>query len=477
MVSHHRLLAHLLVILFCCSLNGDRLEARPLITHRPMMSFAHFLYGTSGAFPPAAAFDRDLLKWKQQLTPRTVELLDRMAVWFRAGVASFPSEHAFETVYYQVAAGCKTIDELRKAWAKSGFPVADDRAGDIKELWRIFNTHFSAETALVDREIARLNALPELRQFEHILGSIERLHRFAGAPRQRLRYDLVAVPLRLKPQEMQELKARGRNALFGRSFGPLQVIELLLIPEIPELSRKMLSHLLGVGLHEIVHYHQTESALRSLLKKHLPVETDVLSGLTATYLFEGLATALGNGLFAEATGSSDPQWYARDSINRFGHALFPLVKRMIAANRPFDREFCLEARSVFARTFPRYDRYWEFAFNRVVPHASEGDWNILSNHLKNHLPGFSKADPDDARRPLTNVSVFRHDGSFEGMPKHLAERVALFAPLRKGFALSGFSRDAQTFDIVFVVDNPGQIESLVDKIFKYKYCTSFVLLP
>ncbi|HNV71839.1 MAG TPA: hypothetical protein PKO06_19195, partial [Candidatus Ozemobacteraceae bacterium] len=237
----------LLITLSVILLQTEAIAGRTLVVHRPLVSFAHFLYGTSGVFPPAAAFNRDLLAWKSVLDTSTAQALDRVALWFRSSIAKFETEHAFETAYYQAAAAADDLDSLIRSLRTRGIVVHPPLREDFDRLSVLFQTHFAADQSLIRQELRRLNALPETRHFRRILANMDRFYRpdlRQATPLGNI--EIVAIPLRLTPVEMQDLRSKGKNSIFGRNFGHLQIVELVLIPEVPDLARKMLSHLLGV---------------------------------------------------------------------------------------------------------------------------------------------------------------------------------------------------------------------------------------
>ncbi len=455
-------------------------SAKTLVTHRPMTSFAHFLYGTSGVFPPAAAFNRDLLAWKSPIDEPTMQALNRIALWFRSSIAKFETEHQFETAFYQASTEAADLDGLYQTWRNRGIPTAPELHRDFHHLYQLFSRLFAADQSLIQQELARLNALPEMRHFGIILRQID--HFFRPEPNQQyhpLPFEIVAVPLRLTPTEMQELRQKGNNSIFGRNFGRVQIIELVLIPEIPDLSKRMLSHLLGVALHELCHHFYTERHIGSYVQTHLNTQTQASHYLTALYLNEGLATALGNGLFSVAIGSQDPQWYARDSINRFGHALMPPAQRHITRNLSLDRSFCLAAHQAFLRLFPAYQRQWEFVFSRMHLHGLDADKSLFLNHLKRHLPSYLVVDNQDSCRPLTRVHVIRSQDRV--IPATLSDALRTSIELRTrlsdNFIFSHYDQASDTSDIVFCVSDPSNIALLLERAFKLRYRTAFLTLP
>lgn len=84
---------------------------------------------------------------------------------------------------------------------------------------------------------------------------------------------------------------------------------------------------------------------------------------------EALATVAGEWLYAQQLGQPEAgSWYQDDYIDRYAHALYPLMTGYIARGQQIDQAFVREAAALFAHTFPnaaseytnlfRYVLYW-----------------------------------------------------------------------------------------------------------------------
>ena len=84
---------------------------------------------------------------------------------------------------------------------------------------------------------------------------------------------------------------------------------------------------------------------------------------------EALATVAGEWLYAQQRGQPEAgSWYQDDYIDRYAHALYPLMTGYIERGQQIDQAFVQEAAALFARTFPnaaseytnlfRYAMYW-----------------------------------------------------------------------------------------------------------------------
>jgi len=79
--------------------------------------------------------------------------------------------------------------------------------------------------------------------------------------------------------------------------------------------------------------------------------------LPLTELYEGMATALGQGWYPkQAFGRTEPSWYADAIINRYSHVVFPLYEDYLKRNRVMDAQFAKEATAVYYRMYPEADK-------------------------------------------------------------------------------------------------------------------------
>ncbi|HNV68185.1 MAG TPA: hypothetical protein PKO06_00705, partial [Candidatus Ozemobacteraceae bacterium] len=232
------------------------------------------------------------------------------------------------------------------------------------------------------------------------------------------------------------------------------------------------------ALHELSHQFFTTRTIGSHIRDHLKTNDDATGFLTGVYLNEGLATALGNGLYSRAIGSDDPQWYARDTINRYGHALLPLARQWIDRHRAIDREFFLAAHAAFQKLFPRYEQRWEFAFSRIAWMGSAEEAVFFTEGLKKHLPSYRLVEPSDDGRPLARVFKISSGRDLTKLPlsDRLRSRALVFSHSCENFILSDFDRDRDQFEIVFCSSKPEKFAALLERAFQLVYRSRFVTL-
>ena len=82
---------------------------------------------------------------------------------------------------------------------------------------------------------------------------------------------------------------------------------------------------------------------------------------------EALATAAGEWIYAQQTGQPEAgEWYRDDYINRYAHALYPLMSSYVAHGQEIDSAFVGQAISTFDRTFPQAATDYVNLFRKVL---------------------------------------------------------------------------------------------------------------
>ena len=82
---------------------------------------------------------------------------------------------------------------------------------------------------------------------------------------------------------------------------------------------------------------------------------------------EALATVAGEWIYAQQKGRPEPgEWYYDDYINRYAHALYPLMTDYVERGRTIDSLFVHEAVALFDRTFPQAATSYVNLFRNVL---------------------------------------------------------------------------------------------------------------
>ncbi len=216
-----------------------------------------------------------------------------------------------------------------------------------------------------------LGALLDKHNAPAFLGDVAAL--FGSRPPAGLLVGLVPVPIR-----------RGSGVkTFAHQAGPVVVVEVL--------DDDDLDHRVGVVVHELVHvlWFARPPATRRGLDDAFAALGRPEAHVALALLNEGLATALGNGLFElrASGGLPDGSWYADEAIDGFARALLPLLQARIAGEQELDSSFASEATRVLAARFSGVASDPRFAFRRVlvVRVGSAMPDHDLANRIRAHL--------------------------------------------------------------------------------------------
>ncbi|MBS2035227.1 hypothetical protein JST97_09570 [bacterium] len=209
-------------------------------------------------------------------------------------------------------------------------------------LWLSSLTRLQEQKTEIEEALESSQMIPELEKVRTLLDS-------RWSPQDPFEIALIPIP------------ARGAKGVvsFAHSIGYLQVLEML--------EGDQVNHRLGVLFHEIVHslWHSQNPETRRRLRS-------AFSGLEGRLawqeLNEGLATALGNGLFQSKLDHKLPNhpWYADSTIDSYAAELEPIVESRIQQQRPLDEDFAREAQTAFIRCFPQAASDTRLLFRHVT---------------------------------------------------------------------------------------------------------------
>lgn len=119
----------------------------------------------------------------------------------------------------------------------------------------------------------------------------------------------------------------------------------------------------AVAVHEICHvlYAEQSIALQQDMDRWFTSSKDPNSVYAANYLDEALATACGNAwAYRQLSKKEDTgEWYDNEYINKYAHAIYPLVTEYINAGRSIDSMFVSKTIAIFSTQFP--DAYLNYA--------------------------------------------------------------------------------------------------------------------
>lgn len=196
----------------------------------------------------------------------------------------------------------------------------------------------------------------------------------------------------------------GGKGTHGESMGRVQLVELL--PDSPFRKHA------DVVFHEACHalwfskkdLHAADKLFVTADGRQLPV----------TELYEGMATALGQGCFSvEAFGVTPPSWYADATINRYAHEVFPLYADYLNREKQIDAEFGRKAAERYFKLFPDNDSAIKETEAYFVLADKVSDLQKFKAEIYRAMPRLREMSicaPVDASESLTGFRGYRQSG-------------------------------------------------------------------
>jgi|GEM_PF-1230973 len=107
---------------------------------------------------------------------------------------------------------------------------------------------------------------------------------------------------------------------------------------------------------------------------------------------EALATVAGEWIYARQTGQPEAtSWYADDYIDRYAHALYPLMAGYIDRGQELDSAFVVQAVGVFDRTFPQAATDYVNLFRKVLywtdADYDQAPWQVFRDYFHSTITG------------------------------------------------------------------------------------------
>ena len=196
----------------------------------------------------------------------------------------------------------------------------------------------------------------------------------------------------------------------GESMGSIQTVELL-----PDSK---FSKAADVVFHEDCHALWFSKKDMASVQKEFAIPD--LGTLPLTELYEGMATALGQGWFAtEAFGHAAKYWYSDKMIDSYSHAVFPLYASYLKEGRPMDSEFARQATMIYFKKFPDAARDISLTSDYLVLSERIPDLKKFKDDLNKSLPRLRESN---ICSPIDSVESIKVLG--ESTAEHAAVLVA-----------------------------------------------------
>jgi hypothetical protein len=196
------------------------------------------------------------------------------------------------------------------------------------------------------------------------------------------------------------------SSTHGESLGCVQVVELL-----PERQGAGAGRQMDVVFHEAC--HSLWQSRKNLAEVQKMFESFKGGRLAFEELNEGMATALGQGWFMkESCGRTARSWYMDRIINKYAHALYPLLADYLKNDRPMDLDFARKACAIFRRKFPGAARRVAFTSSIQVFADSIDDMSRLKSSLNRALPRLHSYGISSPVCAGESISSFKENRAF-----------------------------------------------------------------
>ncbi|NVO32824.1 hypothetical protein [Hymenobacter lapidiphilus] len=134
----------------------------------------------------------------------------------------------------------------------------------------------------------------------------------------------------------------------------------------------------AVVFHEMSHSlsAQQQRGLQQQLERWYLGSTSPNRRYAYNLMEEALATVAGEWIYAQQTGQPETgEWYHDDYINRYAHALYPLMTGYVERGQPIDSLFVSQAISTFDQVFPRAATEYVNLFRNVLYWTNAADYS------------------------------------------------------------------------------------------------------
>lgn len=210
---------------------------------------------------------------------------------------------------------------------------------------------------------------------------------------------------------LSPLPANKRSS--GQSMGIVQVVELR--------PNDGFHSMADVVFHEAVHalWFSKKDVEETIKLFAIPDK----GALPVAELYEGVATALGQGWFSkQAFGRTPKNWYSDSIINLYSQVVMPLYADYLKQGRKLDAAFGKEATAVYYRMYPEANKLISLTSSYVILADEMKDFSAFRNDLYKAMPRLRECSintPPNARE------------SIESLETTHAERVAILTSSAK----------------------------------------------
>jgi hypothetical protein len=213
----------------------------------------------------------------------------------------------------------------------------------------------------------------------------------------------------------------------------------------------------GVLVHEVTHaiFSSQEESVQKNLERAYTTHSSSYKHLAYKYLDEGVATAIGNGIFVrKISGIYQKNLYSDKYINGYAHALIPLVEGYLKNKKPWDQDFVDASIQKFSETFPDSYKNIEALMNEISLYV-EGGFNLLniqdrffSQYNINSLYSSNEIPTQlNAKIPLVHVFIVRDTSDLTKLLKFTKSEEEIIKSLPSLGVVTGFDKEKRAFVI------------------------------
>ncbi len=199
----------------------------------------------------------------------------------------------------------------------------------------------------------------------------------------------------------------------GQSMGIVQTVELRPSDKFQKSA--------DVVFHEAVHalWFAKKDAEQMIKLFAIPGK----GSLPLTELYEGMASALGQGWYPKlAFGRTEKSWYSDSIINRYSQVVYPLYADYLKQKRVIDAAFAKEATAVYYRMYPEADKQIGLTSSYLILADEMKEFAEFKNAVYKAMPRL---------RECTINTPANANESVESFAKSHAERAAILTAVSK----------------------------------------------
>jgi hypothetical protein len=273
--------------------------------------------------------------------------------------------------------------------------------------------------------------------------------------------------------------ARKTKHSSAEHIGPLLAFETI-------LDEKNLDIMCGILVHEITHgvfASQVDAVQRSLEKAFIEHKSPYRF-LAYKYLDEGVATAIGNGIFVRnITGEVPKNLYNDKYISGYGKRLIPIIDEYLKKKKAWDQEFVDAAILAFGEEFPDSYKNIETLANQHVLYIQNPfdtfsiqdlifmEFKVNSSITATADKFQSKFKENNNRLPLINFFFVKETSSLPSLLHLKTSEAAILKSLPNLGIVTGFDYQNRAF-VIAKIKEEKDVEIVIKKLKKHKLITS-----